>query len=235
MKKVILFIFFIILHFIIKAQTYAIINDKDGFVNVRKDRSIKSPIIDKIYANSVFFYDEEDKSEWVGVFNYKANSGTGYIHKSKILPLSKLKSIKKIKLYKDSCITYNDSISIVIKSSLFNSKRHTLSYEKMGSGKDMFKVLAKIDDKHIWGTDGDLPKECISYIRVIKNKKNILIPKNAFDDLYQPALETLKVYFAEHDTVYIEMDNSDGAGYYSVIWIIKNNQYLTRYIDNSNA
>jgi hypothetical protein len=238
MKNCTLLVLFLSLYFAAKAQTYAIINDKDGFVNIRKDKNLSSPIVGKIYNDKVFSYDEEDldKSGWVRIYkqDFDHNGMEGYIHKSRILSLSKFKTIKKIKFYKDSCMAINDSLTIVIKSKLFNPRFHKLTYSKP-LDKHSQGILIRIDSRHIWGTDGELPKKMISSLTLIKNGIPIIIPKIAINDLYEPNFKSFKIYLSPNDVIYIEMDNSDGAGAYSIIWTIKNGKYLERYIDNSNV
>ncbi|WP_299135702.1 SH3 domain-containing protein [uncultured Tenacibaculum sp.] len=59
-----------------------IINDKDGFVNVRLDKTIKSEIIGKIIENENFTYFNNNDSNWWIV---KTKKGLiGYIHRSRI-------------------------------------------------------------------------------------------------------------------------------------------------------
>ena len=230
MKTLIAFVLFICFYFFSQAQSFAVINDKDGFVNVRKDKSINAAITGQIHNDDIFGYDSDEKSEWVKIYKESRdkNALEGYIHKSRIFPLSKFRSLKNIYFYNDSCVAINDSLTIIIKSSSFNVKKHKLTYDKTYP-----KELTKIDAHHIWGTDGNTPKKVISTVNIIKNNTSIIIPKNAFNDLYEPSFRTLKIYAGIENTIYIEMDNSDGAGAYTIIWIIKTNQYLKRYIDNS--
>lgn len=240
MKTFALVIFFTGFYRIANAQTYAVINDKDGFVNIRKDKSARSALVGKIHDDDIFLCgdeDDNDKSDWIKIYrqDFDRNGIDGFIHKSRIFPLSKFKSIKNVKSYKDSCVAVNDSLTIIVKSRLFNPKIHKLSYSKPGQNGNGQKELMKIDGNHIWGTDGDLPHTKISSVKILKKGISIIIPKESFDDLYEPSFRTLHVYFGKNDTIYIEMDNGDGAGAYSIFWIIKNGQYSKRYIDNSNV
>ena len=152
MKTIIAFIFFFNVYFFAKAQSFAIINDKDGFVNVRKDKNINSPVVGKLNNDDIFGYDPHDNSDWIEIYaqhleNENGQSIDGYIHKSRIFPLSNLKSLKNIKSFKDSCVAINDSLKVTIKSKLFNPKKHKLTYYRSDSN-----ILTKIDDLHIWGT-----------------------------------------------------------------------------------
>jgi hypothetical protein len=226
MKTIFASFFLFCIYFAANAQSFAIINDKDGYVNIRENRSITSRIVGKINNDCVFSYDESDKSDWVRVYTQyteDASGGTaGFVHKSRILPLSAFKTIKTTKFLKDSCIARNDSLIVIIKSSPFNPAKHRLFYAD--------KELKKIDGKFIWGTDGEVPKTTISSLKIIRKGEVITVPQSALNNLYEPRFETLKVFAGANDSIYIELDNSDGAGAYSIIWTIKGNKYLKKFI-----
>ena len=242
MKNLILFILLLGINIKTNAQSisktdikesYAVIHDPDGFVNVRQEKSVKSPIVGKIYNENIFTC-FPDKSDWWKIVQLNdgktdnSNLLEGYIHKSRIVMLLNWKPLNKKGVhYKDSSIFKNDSLIVVVRKTLFNVHKHKLK------GKPNF--ISSIDGKPFWGTDGGIPKQAISSVTVKINGQPIFIPKDAFDDLYEPNLENLSVGFGPQSTIYILMLNSDGAGGYTVIWTIKNNKYQKRYIDNIDA
>ena len=99
----------------------------------------------------------------------------------------------------------------------------------------------KIDNKPFYGTDGNLPTKQINSIFVIIGSDTVKIPKIAFTDLYQPSLSWkedsktvgfLRVYSStDKKRFYIHMQNSDGAGFYEVTFMIRNKKYVGRVID----
>lgn len=239
MKTIIAFIFLLSLRFSAYAQTefilsddltYAVIKDSDGFVNIRKAPNTSSPIVGKIYKYNIFGC-ETNKTNWWKVLqvqndnHHKSNWLEGYIHKSRVSLLSGWKKINKKNVHKDSCVFKNDSLKVAVKKATFNSRKHKLSYNKT--------ELSLIDGKVFWGTDGEVPKEVITSLKIIKNGQLIFIPTNAFNDLYEPRLETLSICHGPKNTTYISMSDSDGAGAYTIIWIFKDDKYYTRYIDDS--
>ena len=79
----------------------AIIQDKDGYTNVRKAPNGQAKVIHKIYENEVFWYqdDSNDTSDWVTVYIPKEDFSiaclpheliTGFIHQSRLKPLGTL-------------------------------------------------------------------------------------------------------------------------------------------------
>lgn len=61
----------------------AVINDPDGFTNVREGQNGQSKIVGKIYNGDVFYY-EKTSSDWWEVYLKDDNNMMGYMHKSRI-------------------------------------------------------------------------------------------------------------------------------------------------------
>jgi hypothetical protein len=230
MKTSALIILLSFLYLFTQAQDCAIIKDKDGFVNVRKEANSKSEIIWKLYNKDIFSYDSESEtnSKWVKIYKQQSNNNLleGYVYENRTYLISKFPSLNIKNQDINICSLKNDSISVIVQSSKFNSKIHRLSFNSDHSF---------IDGKPFWGTDETIPHLRISSVKVVINGKKIGIPNNAFDDLYEPNYRNFNVYLGINGVIYIEMDNSDGAGAYTVIWIIKDGKYFDRYIDNLNV
>jgi len=210
--------------------SYATVSDTDGFVNIRMVPNKSSTIIGKIYNYHIFSC-EPSKNNWWKVLFIAYNSKNksqwveGYVHKSRIILLKKWNTIEAQNAHLDSCVFNKESLAITIKKGKFNPKTHKLLYEA--------NELVYIDGKVFWGTDGKIPKEKIEGLKITLDKKVIKIPLNAFNDLYEPLFKSVEVCYGPGNTLYISMLNSDGAGAYTVIWVVKNNRYFTRYVDDS--
>jgi len=79
-----------------------------------------------------------------------------------------------------------------------------------------------IDGKRVQGRDNDefLPLDHYKSITVIIDSKDVPIPKNAYDDLYEIGLYTdnnFVYYDREDDILYIISYNGDGANAYQVM------------------
>jgi hypothetical protein len=61
-----------------------IINDSDGYVNIREQPNGKSKIVRRILKNELFFFTPTSKSDWYRVYRNESSACIGYIHKSKI-------------------------------------------------------------------------------------------------------------------------------------------------------
>jgi hypothetical protein len=249
MKKLILFILFIIgFSHIIKAQSdsfmddegqYAVIKDTDGYVNIRRSPSIDASLIGKINRYNIFRCETNNTNWWKILYIANDNDGShaleGYIYKDRVSLLTNWKTIKRHSTNSNISAFKTDSLIITIKKADFDPKKHKLFYSKSNPKENIGKYLQKIDGKSFWGADGDLPKKLISYLKVIKNGFEISIPKNCFSDLYEPNFQTLSIFKGPENILYIKMDNSDGAGAYTIIWIFKDNKYYGRSIDTAFA
>ncbi len=203
----------------------AMIEDVDEYTNVRKDSSINAPILWQLKESDVFYYNGDSwfyKKDWIPIFLYDKDKSCftpsgkkGFIHRSRIKPIENIEIFQNnLKLNNNSLNFSNDSIQVQIEIKEI-SKSETKSYPK----------------GCYYGTDGP-PSEIdntITNLKVKINGKDITIPKEAIKNLFNANLEqTLIKYY--NDTLIIAMANSNGAGYYCVVWTFSNYNYLKRYI-----
>ena len=189
----------------------AIIRDEDGFTNVRSEPDGQSEVIHKIYNNEVFWYDNEEvdkHQDWVSVYIPKSKysmgcSGLdaliGYIHRSRLQPLQQLPAYQKDDFQFNYILTDFDSTDKII-------DRH--------DGRS----ITAIDGRPVWGTDGNLPKIQISDINITIEGHPLTISPAFYNDLYEcnRGFSIRKI----DDTYFVFQENSDGAGYYEVVWVL---------------
>lgn len=65
-----------------------VINDKDGYTNVREHASTESPVLYKINKDEVFVVSNKERNGWYRVIKY-GDKCSGWIHKSRVSILSK--------------------------------------------------------------------------------------------------------------------------------------------------
>lgn len=233
----------------------AIVNDPDGFVNVRTDKSIKSKIAGKLYDGQLFlFADEQPAKNWVYVaFDSKnevespdaaepklaktAKYLSGYVYRKNATPLSLLPHVRlnksNYRISKNRLSIKSDSIYLSVTTIPFNAKKHKILHSNDGCSNCNKLFVDKVDGKKPWGVDGDLPAVEISNIILIVNNNPVNIPMAAFSDIYQPRIKNLNLYFDKKGNIYLYMPgNSDGAGGYDVAWVINNGKFVGRYVDS---
>ena len=206
---------------------YAVVKDKDGYVNIRAKESVKSKIVGTLPNNTLiytFFDDDEpNPSNWV----YEKN---GYIHKSRLKKINEFPSIGKGKEQGNSITIAGKGISVTLTQQKFDKTKHKITKKKH---KEYSEYI--IDGKSAQGLDGDLflPEDHYKSIIVTINGKNVPIPKSAYDDLYEVAMYTdnnAVYYDKEEDTIYIIAHNGSGAFSYEVCWQIVKGEYKTRIV-----
>lgn len=129
---------------------------------------------------------------------------------------------------KDSLLTfYTEEVQVYVEIAHFDSTEHKLEYK---GSKDLY----EIDGKTFYGTDGGVPRFQYSSIYLKINGMKKYVPKAMIVDMYEPSFSTPRgnkhvkvpegycdapaVHITKEGTIILRMDNSDGAGAYSVIW-----------------
>ena len=205
---------------------YAVVKDKDGYVNIRAKENVKSKIVGTLKNNTLVyeFLDEEfNPSNWVHI-------DSGYVHKSRLKMISEFPSIGKGKEQGNSITIAGKGISVTLTQQKFDKSKHKITKKKH---KEYSEYI--IDGKRAQGLDGDLflPENHYKSIVVNINGKNVSIPKSAYDDLYQVWVHPYnnEVYYdKEDDVLYIFVRCGDGAFSYKVCWQIVKGEYKTRII-----
>ena len=205
--------------------SFAVINDKDSYVNVREEKSVHSKALKKLDNNTlifVFVYDKAHDGNWIYVDN------EGYIYNDRVKWIEELPKVAKGVEKKNAIHFSGKDIRVTLTSQKFDKSKHSFKYNK-----EYPDAIEKIDGKPFWGTDGEMPREEYKNIQIYINGKQVFIPKSAYDDLYEPTFytENNSVYYdKELDSYYIVATNSDGAGAYMVCWQIEKGVYKGRKI-----
>jgi hypothetical protein len=225
---------------------FAVIQDPDGYVNVRKTPSNKSDIIAKAYSGQVIFcyMPEESKDNWYEIYHgeesikeFGRNWGSGYIYRSRLKYLSEFEIIPAKERSNEKVTFQKDSIKITMTKVPFIPKNNKLRYSPGDEKKHIESILIKINEKKIWGTDGDLPGNQYGQISVEWGNNKFNLPKKSYDDLFEPNLligYTHVSFDKSNNRLYIFASNSNAAGSYDVVWIIENRKYIGRVISQGD-
>ena len=210
---------------------YAVVKDKDGYVNIRAKESVKSKIVGTLPNNTLVYtlFDTTDDETGEEIFFNWIAVDKGYVHKSRLRKIYEFPSIGKGKKKEtENSITIAEKgISVTLTRQLFDKTKHKITKKDQGGYEELI-----IDGKRAQGADF-IPEDHYKSITVTINGKNVSIPKNAYDDLYQVAMytENNAVYYdKEEDTIYIIAHNGSGAYAYEVCWQIVKGEYKTRII-----
>ena len=209
----------------IEGGAFAVINDKDGYVNVRKEKSVHSKVLKKLDNNTLIFVLEYDK-DYYGNWIYADNEG--YIYNDRVKWIHNFPQIAKGIAKGNTIVFEGKEIQVVLSTEKFDKSKHSFKYHK-----EYRDVIEKIDGKLFWGTDGNMPKREYKSIEVKIRGKQVPIPKSAYNDLYESYLYTefnSVHYDKDNDILYIVALNSDGAGAYMVCWQIEKGVYKGRKV-----
>lgn len=181
-------------------------------------------MIGKFTREDIFWCLTPPEGEW-----YQADfkGGSGYIHKSRVKFISEFPSIPKIKTQSNSILFQKDSIKIEVRTKKFKESENKIEFKTRGDQKDVL----KINGGETWGNFGTIPHEEYQFVNYSFGRKEQSFPKEAIFNLYNANLNRTNVYLdAINNTMYVNAINSDGAGAYALIWIIKDGKYKRREI-----
>ena len=223
--------FFILLFLLIsdivfaQEEAFAVINDKDGYVNVRKGKSAQSKVLKRLNNKTIVFaynYDRTTDGNWI------YTDEEGYIYNDRVKWIHKFPIIAKGIAKGNTIVFEGKEIQVVLTSGKFDKSKHSFEYFK-----DSPTGIEVIDDELPYGTDGKMPTTEYRSIEVNIHGKRVSLPKDAYSDLYEPTFLTdhNSVYYdKESDILYIVANNNYAERPYKVCWQIEKGVYKGRKV-----
>ena len=201
---------------------YAVVKDKDGYVNIRAKENVKSKIVGTLPNNTLvygFFDKEFNPTNWIEV-------DKGYVHQSRLKRIFDFRAIVG-KEQGNSIIFDDKDVKVTITKQKFDKTKHKITKKGQGSYEQLI-----IDGKEIiYGWDGSLAQDHYKSITVTMKGKNVPIPKSAYDDLYEISYFSSSIYYDEEaEALYIYAVNGEAGLAYQVCWQIVKDKYITRII-----
>ena len=223
--------FFVVLFLLIsdivfaQEEAFAVINDKDGYVNVRKGKSAQSKVLKRLNNKTIVFvynYDKATDGNWI------YTDEEGYIYNDRVKWIHKFPIIAKGIAKGNTIVFEGKEIQVVLTSGKFDKSKHSFEYFK-----DSPTGIEVIDDELPYGTDGKMPTTEYRSIEVNIHGKRVSLPKDAYSDLYEPTFLTdhNSVYYdKESDILYIVANNNYAERPYKVCWQIEKGVYKGRKV-----
>jgi len=227
MKKLFLVFLFFGQFALVQAQkeAFAVINDKDGYVNVRKGKSAQSKVLKKLSNNTIIFaynYDKATDGNWI------YTDEEGFIYNDRIKWIHKFPQIAKGIAKENTMVFEGKDIKVTLTLGKFDKSKHSFEYYK-----DSPTGVEVIDDQLPYGTDGKMPTTEYKSIIINIHGKRVSLPKDAYSDLYEPTFRTdhNSVYYdKESDILYIVANNDYAERPYKVCWQIEKGSYKDRKV-----
>jgi len=202
----------------------AVIEDSDGYVNVRAGRSSKDSVIARIENNEWFHYATDCSGDWWKVMTQGGKQG--YVHKSRIKPFRS--PHEKTHTYRTERNGNRATIEIV--ENAFSCSGHEVKSDEKG--------YSLIDGRSPRGTDGTMPITEIKKMIIEWNGKTFEVDRKIYEGCFNPFFDENNFYFAfseDSSTLLAFLSASDGAGVYGVMWIFrddgKNSRLFAGYGD----
>ena len=223
--------FFILLFLLIsdivfaQEEAFAVINDKDGYVNVRKGKSAQSRVLKRLNNKTIVFvynYDKATDGNWI------YTDEEGYIYNDRVKWIHKFPIIAKGIAKGNTIVFEGKEIQVILTSGKFDKSKHSFEYFK-----DSPTGIEVIDDALLYGTDGKMPTTEYRSIVINIHGKQVSLPKDAYSDLYEPTFLTdhNSVYYdKESDILYIVANNNYAERPYKVCWQIEKGVYKGRKV-----
>ncbi|PKF74002.1 SH3 domain-containing protein [Chryseobacterium sp. PMSZPI] len=202
---------------------FAKIVDKDGYVNLRENADAKSKVIGKINSEEIVYILEHAPSDknWLNVDHHETG---GYIHNSRVKYIGSYEPVPPIVRDGNKAIFKSGNIKVDIASGKFNFKENEKDFSSTLQG-DFYK------EQQIWGIDGTIPKTHYLSITAKIGNKTIQIPTKEIENLFEVNNKSTTCYYdRKNDTLYITMNNSDGAGAYVALFKIEKGEYKERIL-----
>ena len=181
MKKLFL-VFLLFCQFaFVKAQeeAFTVVNDKDGYVNVRKGKSAQSKVLKRLNNKTIVFvynYDKATDGNWI------YTDEEGYIYNDRVKWIHKFPIIAKGIAKGNTIVFEGKEIQVVLTSGKFDKSKHSFEYFK-----DSSTGIEVIDDAALlYGNDGKIPTTEYRSIVINIRGKQVSLPKDAYSDLYEP-------------------------------------------------
>jgi len=206
---------------------FAIVSDKDGFVNIRGTKDFGDNVKEKL-DNDQFVYILEAKDDWAYIF-YMKNSQlvrNGFVYRDRLKVINDFSSIPLVSTKEQEVVFTKGETTLTVSAKKFYREEHDFTFYKENT-----EQIQYIDGLPYMGTDGEFPNSEYASIEVKIGSDQFTFPAEAIRNLYEVRLADTKVnYDSNNDTIYIQSMNSDGAGAYEVIWRVVKGVFKDRYI-----
>lgn len=218
---------------------YGMIQDPDGYVNVRDQASLKAKVIAKLNNGTVVYcHPSTVKETFCHASSAELSERKGKIHNSRI---NYFKNYQKWRLTSQSeymaTYTYNQNkITIQVMDAKFNVADFKKEYFK----KYNQYFYTKYKNKPFLGTDGGLPSEDGIYqlreIKITYNGKTTIIPQQNLEQYFFPNTplkqggmqdyEMAEIYSKDDDLYILNALNIGGAARYNLMLHIRDGKLI---------
>lgn len=218
--------------FFLSAQVQlAIIKDKDGFTNIRKEPSASAKIIEKLPEGRPFRIHPDDdilsKNNWKAIYfpsdkdnNIKSFSrfddrAEGFLYRDRIQLMDDLPQLKFKQLNNENVLLTGKNTSIQLTTAIFKKQNHRLEKKN-----EQLFIDGKIPAGYYEGMPE--PVTLIKSILISVNGKKITFPPTALSGIFSPAIARAQAFTDNNGNLYLSLPGGDGGESFQIVWTIKN-------------
>lgn len=224
MRRLLILILYVLSSNMAVGQILSIIEDPDGYTNVRAGKGTQFKVVGKIIDGQIFYHDGLLEDSWYPVYVRNEDEYLeGFVHKSRIRELKSLPVVGVKKAIPGGRQITGDGIDFKLTLKSFDKDEHQCTLEED-------KWVVRIDGVDPLGVDGAYPNKEIDEFTLKIDGQLIAVPSNHYSDAYELNLSSLKVHRSSSGHMFISTSNSDGAGYYDLVWIVKDGKFLNRFV-----
>ena len=198
----------------------ALIDDADGYTNLRERPSVQGAIIAQVPDGYVFFYNHDhiaQEDPWVEVFvakdpfslgSMESGDRIGFVHRSRI------KLLEEWEKYDGEDFSFRYDISP------FDSTQFSIDREAGW--------ISGINGRSPWGVLQALPLHSVEGIDVTYADRQVPVHPAFFQDIYQCHNDF--VVYRRGDTFYVHHGSGDGESYYEIVWVFNADGLIQRLV-----
>ncbi|MCE7532820.1 SH3 domain-containing protein [Acinetobacter nosocomialis] len=208
---------------------FGFIQDKDGYVNVRKNSSLSSKVTTKLNNNELVSCVMDEETNNFCLVN-ASNGVTGFVYKNRINNFGGYTSIKLSQYSREKAVYSDKNIIVEV-----YAKKAILDPKLYKTFKGEYKYF---NNKNFFGTDGSLPDNNFLQLDkiIVKEKDNTIeisrteleqyfFPKDGVD-VGKNELADFKIYYLNNNIYILNTFNNGGAATYNIILNIKNGKVV---------
>jgi hypothetical protein len=208
---------------------FGFIQDKDGYVNVRKNSSLSSKVTTKLNNNEIVSCVMDEETNNFCLVN-ASNGVTGFVYKNRINNFGGYTSIKLSQYSREKAVYSDKNIIVEV-----YAKKAILDPKLYKTFKGEYKYF---NNKNFFGTDGSLPDNNFLQLDkiIVKEKDNTIeisrteleqyfFPKDGVD-VGKNELADFKIYYLNNNIYILNTFNNAGAAAYNIILNIKNGKVV---------
>ncbi|HCA5284701.1 TPA: SH3 domain-containing protein [Acinetobacter nosocomialis] len=209
---------------------FGFIQDKDGYVNVRKNSSLSSKVTTKLNNNEIVSCVMDEETNNFCLVN-ASNGVTGFVYKNRINNFGGYTSIKLSQYSREKAVYSDKNIIVEV-----YAKKAILDPKLYKTFKGEYKYF---NDNKFFGTDGSLPDNNFLQLDkiIVKEKDNkIEVSRTELEQYFFPKdsidggkneLADFKIYYLNNNIFILNTFNNGGAAAYNIVLNIKNGKIVT--------